>query len=234
VCIHNPIGGDRIGNGRWLGVPLRAVLERADPSAQASMLITRAVDGFTASLPLAPLRSGEWNGYVVVGLNGEPLSAQHGYPARVFVPGIYGQYTGAKWLSELELSAGPHNDYWSPRGWPHQPAQVQPQARIDVPAHRTLSGGATTIAGVAWAPPYGVNGVEVRASDGPWQTADLADELAPASWRRWMATLDLPPGAHTIQARAISRSGDVQGGRERPPFPLGASGWHTVTIRVAR
>ncbi|ONI92985.1 hypothetical protein ALI22I_00695 [Saccharothrix sp. ALI-22-I] len=233
VCIHNPVGGHRVGNGRWRGVPLRAVLERADPSARATTLVTRAVDGFTASFPLEPLRTGEWTGYVVTGLNGEPLPARHGYPARVFVPGVYGQYTGAKWLAELELTAGPHTDYWSPRGWPLLPAWVQPHARIDVPATGAHAGRTVSVAGVAWAPPHGLAGVEVRADGGRWQVADLARELAPSSWRRWRAALDLAPGAHAVQARAISRSGEVQEGRERPPFPLGASGWHTITVRLS-
>ncbi|MEU0467036.1 molybdopterin-dependent oxidoreductase [Amycolatopsis sp. NPDC006131] len=232
VCIHNPVGGKRVGNGRWLGVPLRTVLERADPSARATTLVTRAVDGFTISLPVEPLRSGEWQGYVVIGLNGRPLPAQHGFPARVFVPGIYGQYTGVKWLTELSLTTAPHADYWSPRGWPHEPAWIQPQARIDVPATNAVSGREVTVAGVAWAPPQGVAGVEVRVGDGPWQKTELARELAPTSWRRWHTTLELPPGTHAVQARAVSRSGETQDGRQRPSFPAGASGWHTVTVNV--
>lgn len=153
------------------------------------------------------------------------------------MPGIYGQYTGAKWLTELELTAAPHTDYWSPRGWPHEPARVQPQARIDVPAVGAAAvakaGRTVPVAGVAWAPPHGLAGVEVRADQGSWQSADLARELGPLSWRRWQAALELAPGTHTIQARAISRSGEVQDGRERQPFPLGASGWHTVAVTVS-
>ncbi|MCV7153579.1 molybdopterin-dependent oxidoreductase [Mycolicibacterium pyrenivorans] len=233
VCVHNPVGGDRVGNGRWLGVPLQTILTRADASAHATTLVTRAVDGFTTSLPVQPLRSGDWSGYVVIGSNSGPLPARHGYPARVFVPGIYGQYTGVKWLTELELIAGPHDDYWAPRGWPHEPAWVQPQARIDVPPTGAHAGREVTVAGVAWAPPHGVAGVEVRTGQGPWRAADLARELAPSSWRRWRAALDLPPGVHTVQARTISQSGEVQEGRQRPPFPLGASGWHTVSVHVS-
>ncbi|MFM9878738.1 MAG: molybdopterin-dependent oxidoreductase [Rhodoglobus sp.] len=233
VCIHNPIGGSRVGNGRWLGVRLRTLLERSDPLQTSTTLVTRAVDGFTASLPLGPLRSGDLDAYVVIGLNGEPLTAQHGFPARVFVPGIYGQYTGAKWLEELELIAGPHSDYWSPRGWPHEPAWVQPQARIDSPTPGATVSGTITVAGVAWAPPHGLAGVEVRTENGSWQSAELARELAPSSWRRWRARLELAPGMHSIAARAISRSGQVQDSRERPPFPVGASGWHIVPVRVS-
>ena len=232
VCIHNPVGGTRVGNGRWLGVRLQELLERADPLARSTTLVTRAIDGFTTSLPLGPVRTGTWDAYVVIGLNGEPLTAEHGFPARVFVPGIYGQYSGAKWLTELELIAGPHSDYWSPRGWPHEPAWVQPQARIDAAAPETTTDRTISVAGVAWAPPHGLAGVEVRADGGSWQSAELARELAPSSWRRWRARLDLAPGTHLIAARAISRSGEVQVRRERPPFPVGASGWHTVTVRV--
>jgi DMSO/TMAO reductase YedYZ molybdopterin-dependent catalytic subunit len=237
VCILNPVGRGRVDNCRSLGVPLQTVLERENPPRSATTLVTRAVDGFTTSLPLDPLLAGEWPAYVVIGLNGERLPAEHGFPARVFVPGIYGQYTGAKWLAELELTAGPHSDYWSPRGWPHQPARVQPQARIDVSAPGTVScaasGRTVNVAGVAWAPPHGLAAVEVRAGQGSWHPADLARELGPSSWRRWQAALDLAPGTHAVQARAISRSGEVQDGRERPPFPLGASGWHTVTVTVS-
>lgn len=232
VCIHNPVGGGRVGNGRWLGVRLRTLLERVDPSASADTLVTRAVDGFTTSLPLDPVRTGTWNAYVVIGLNGEPLPAEHGFPARVFVPGIYGQYTGAKWLTELEFTSGPHTDYWTPRGWPHGPVWVQPQARIDTPRGATLPPHSASIVGVAWAPPHGVASVEVRADHGSWQQADLARELAPSSWRRWHANLDLAPGTHLIEARAISRSGEVQEGRRQRPFPVGASGWHSVTVRI--
>lgn len=234
VCIHNPVGGGRVGNGRWLGVPLAGLLERADPSARATTLVTRAVDGFTTSLPWGPVRDGGWQAYVVIGLNGEPLPARHGHPARVFVPGVYGQYSGAKWLSELELTAGPHRDYWSPRGWPQEPAWVQPQARIDVPATAARpTAGVVAVAGVAWAPPHGLLGVEVRVDGGPWRPAALAGDLGPLSWRRWRTQLELAPGAHAVQARAISRSGEVQDGRRRPSFPVGGSGWHTVDVHVA-
>lgn len=232
VCVHNRPGECRAGNGRWYGVPLAGLLKHVIPEAGATRLVTKAVDGYTISLPVEPLRSGEWPGYVVIGMNGEPLTPAHGFPARVFVPGLYGQYTGVKWLSELELTDDSHVDYWWRRGWPAGPLWVTPQARIDVTAPGRTAAGTTTIAGVAWAPPHGVEAVEVRVGEGDWRPVDLGTELAPAAWRRWRVTVELPPGEHTVQARAISRSGEVQQGRHRTPFPTGPSGFHTVTVQV--
>ncbi|WP_433663043.1 molybdopterin-dependent oxidoreductase [Nocardia sp. CA-128927] len=232
VCVHNHPGEGRAGNGRWFGVPLADLLKHAIPEVGATRLVTKAVDGYTISLPIEPLRSGEWPGYVVIGMNGEPLTPAHGFPARVFVPGLYGQYTGSKWLGELELTDDSHVDYWVRRGWPAGPLWVTPQARIDVTAPGRAAAGTTTVAGVAWAPPHGVAGVEVRVGEGDWHPADLGTELGPAAWRRWRTAVELPPGEHRVQARAISRSGEVQEGRHRAPFPTGPSGFHSVTVQV--
>ncbi|QVI24049.1 molybdopterin-dependent oxidoreductase [Nocardia tengchongensis] len=228
VCVHNTVGSGRCANARWLGVPLTALLEHAVPETGATRLVTRAVDGYTISLPLEPLRTGEWPGYLVIGMNGEPLPPEHGFPARVFVPGIYGQYSGAKWVGELELTDDSHVDYWWKRGWPAEPLWVRPQARIDVASGS--GSGKFTVAGVAWAPPHGISGVEIRIGETDWLPVELGSELAPAAWRRWRTIVDVPPGTHTIQARAISRSGEVQDAEERPPFPIGPGGLHSVTV----
>ncbi|MEV0294170.1 molybdopterin-dependent oxidoreductase [Nocardia sp. NPDC050710] len=232
VCVHNRAGQGRAGNARWFGVPLADLLEHAMPDSDATRLVTRAIDGYTISLPLRSLRSGELPGYLVIGMNGEPLAPAHGFPARVFVPGLYGQYTGVKWLAELELTDDSHVDYWVKRGWPSAPLWVEPHARIDVAAPGRACAGTTTVAGVAWAPPEGVASVEVRVGNGDWQPVDLATELAPAAWRRWRTTLELARGSHTLQARTIGKSGRVQDGANRPPFPAGPTGFHTITLEV--
>ncbi|MFD0362841.1 molybdopterin-dependent oxidoreductase [Nocardia sp. GCM10030253] len=232
VCVHNRPGERRASNARWFGVPLARLLEHTIPEAGATRLVTRAVDGYTISLPVEPLRSGEWPGYLVVGVNGEPLAPEHGFPARVFVPGLYGQYTGAKWLAELQLTDDSHADYWVRRGWPSDPIWITPQARIDVAAPGRAAAGTTTVAGVAWAPPDGVAGVEIRVDEGEWRSVDLGTELAPAAWRRWHTTIEIPAGEHSVQARATGHSGEVQDGTRRAPFPTGPTGFHTVTVRV--
>nr|WP_232541739.1 molybdopterin-dependent oxidoreductase [Nocardia bovistercoris] len=229
VCVHNRAGQRRVGNARWTGVPLADLLRHAMPESGATRLVTRAVDGYTISLPVPPLRSGELEGYLVVGMNGRPLDPAHGFPARVFVPGLYGQYTGVKWLSELQLTDDSHTDYWWRRGWTPEPIRVQPHARIDA----AVAGQAgTVVTGVAWAPPEGVAAVEVSVGQGEWRPTELAAELAPTAWRRWRTTLDLPPGKHTVRARAVANSGRVQSGDRKPPYPSGPSGFHAVTVSV--
>jgi hypothetical protein len=105
-------------------------------------------------------------------------------------------------------------------------------ARIDTPTDGDRSSSPVTVAGVAWAPTAGIERVEVSLDGHPWQPADLAAELAPSAWRRWRLIADLDPGTHRIQARAVSRTGNVQDATPRPPFPTGASGLHTTDVHV--
>jgi hypothetical protein len=195
-------------------------------------VVTRAVDGFAISLPL-PGTDGEVPaGYVAVGMNGMPLTAEHGFPARVVTPGIYGQYGGVKWLTELVVTDAARPDYWVARGWPQPPVAVRPMARIDSPAGRARCPGRVEVGGVAWAPTAGLERVEVSVDGGGWQPAELAGELSPAAWRRWRFAADLAPGTHQVCARAVSRNGLVQDATPRPPFPGGASGLHAITVQV--
>ncbi len=230
VCIHNRLGWDRLGNARWLGVPLRRVLDAAAPDPSGTVLVARAVDGWEVSMACDTVD--ELAGYVVVGMNGGPLTAAHGFPARVLFPGIYGQYTGPKWLTELRLQSQPNQDYWLPRGWARGPVRVRPLSRIDAPAHRArVSAGPVDVVGVAWAPPGGVSAVDIAVDDGPWTTAELAAELAPASWRRWRVPITLPAGVHRLRVSCVARAGSqVQDPTPRSPFPTGASGHHTITV----
>ena len=229
VCIHNRLGWNRLGNARWMGVPLRRLLAAAEPAASGSVLVTRAVDGWECSIPTRLLD--ELEGYVVVGMAGRALTAAHGFPARVFLPGVYGQYTGAKWLTELRLQAEPNRDYWLPRGWARGPVRVRPLSRIDAPGDRaSVPAGQLTAAGVAWAPPDGLSAVHVAVDDQPWTTAELAAGLSPAAWRRWRAWITLTPGRHRLRVRCVARDGVVQDATERAPFPNGTSGYHTITV----
>ena len=230
VCIHYQLGWHRVGNARWTGVPLRRLLDAVGVSEGAHTLVTRAVDDFTISLPLEVVHG--MDGYVVTGMNGGPLPAGHGFPARVFIPGIYGQYTGVKWLTELEITEGPYPDYWARRGWPREPVLVRPMSRIDAPEDGRRVVGAVTLTGVAWAPPQGILRVEVAVDDGEWRSARLADELSPAAWRRWHYSADLPTGEHRIRTRAVANDGTTQDAAPRPPFPSGVSGYHAVTVHV--
>jgi len=232
VCIHNRLGWNRIGNTRWTGVPLHRVLSTAQAEPQESFLVTRAVDGFESSMPLRLLDG--LDGYVAVGMAGRALTAAHGFPARVFIPGVYGQYTGAKWLTELRLQTKPNRDYWLPRGWARGPVRVRPLSRIDAPVDRArVPVGQTDIVGVAWAPPAGVTEVHVAVDDQPWTSAELATELAPAAWRRWRTQVTLTAGQHQLRVRCIAQDGSLQDAERRPPFPSGATGHHTSSVTAS-
>lgn len=230
VCVHNPVGGDRIGTARWLGVPVTDLMALAEPSGEADQLLAHSLDGFSSALPLtSPALD---RALVVVGMNGEPLPPKHGFPARLLSPGSYGQWGNVKWLSGLELStlaAAP--DYWHRRGWPATGA-VMAHSRIDVPRkHSVLAAGEVDVAGVAWAPPSGIAAVEVQVDDGAWREAELAAELAPTTWRQWRLRWQAGPGPHVLRVRA--RTSDVvQEDRAGPPFPAGSTGHHAVRVNV--
>jgi DMSO/TMAO reductase YedYZ molybdopterin-dependent catalytic subunit len=232
VCVHNPPGGPRIGTARWLGVEITQLLERVGVHSEADQLLTRSVDGYTAGLPL---RAGDVTrpSYLVVAMNGHPLTHKHGFPARLLTPGLWGADANTKWLVEFELTTwAAARDYWERRGWPRNPPPVLPGSRIDVPHNRAvLPQGPVTVAGVAWAPPRGVKAVEVAVDDGPWMTAALAAETNPLMWRQWMFTWNAIPGEHTLRVRALGRRG-VQSSTQRPPYPIGSTGLHHVRVDI--
>lgn len=237
ACVSNEVGGGLVGNARWQGVPLRDLLERAGVQPGATQIIGRSVDGFTAGFPVElGLREGSGPGdvgaLVAVGMNGEPLPQVHGFPARLVVPGLYGYVSATKWLSAIELTTFDEEGYWIPRGWSRE-GPIKTQARIDVPRSGTVPTGRQPVAGVAWAPSRGIERVEVRVDDGPWQEARLSDSLGVDAWRQWVWEWDATPGTHTVTARATDGTGEVQTTRVAPPAPDGASGLHSLRVVVA-
>ncbi|WP_324277677.1 molybdopterin-dependent oxidoreductase [Blastococcus brunescens] len=232
ACVSNEVGGDLVGNARWQGVPLRALLERAGLQEGATQLLGRSVDGFTAGFPVLTALDVE-EAMVAVAMNGEPLPAEHGFPARLVVPGLYGYVSATKWLSAIELTGWDVDGYWIPRGWAKE-GPIKTQARIDVPrAGGTVSAAERqVIAGVAWAPTRGIEGVEVRIDDGPWRPAELAERLDVDCWRQWYLPWDATPGRHVIAARATDGLGEVQTDERTPVAPDGASGYPVVEVEV--
>ena len=232
ACVSNEVGGDLVGNARWQGVPLRALLERAGVQDGGTQLVGRSVDGFTAGFPTVTALDLE-EAMVAVAMNGEPLPADHGFPARLVVPGLYGYVSATKWLAAIELTPWEGVDgYWIPRGWAKE-GPIKTQARIDVPARgRTVAPGRAVIAGVAWAPTRGVEGVEVRIDDGPWRAAELAERLDVDCWRQWYLPWDATPGEHVIAARATDGAGEVQTDERTPVAPDGASGYPVRRVVV--
>ena len=241
ACVSNRVGQGLVGNAYWLGVPLPTLLREAGVQAGATQVIGRAVDGFTVGFPTDVALDGR-ESMVVVGMNGEPLPAEHGFPARLIVPGLYGYVSATKWLGEIELSTlDSFDSYWVRRGWAQQ-APIKLQSRIDVPhAGATLAPGNVRVAGVAWGGLSGVSGVQVRPgerspgaqpSEGGWIDAVLSEELSDSSWRQWVVDWPATEGAFRLEVRAIDRSGMVQTAEQMEPFPDGATGHHTIAVTV--
>jgi DMSO/TMAO reductase YedYZ molybdopterin-dependent catalytic subunit len=233
VCVHNPVGGDRVGSARWRGVPLATLLAHAGVCSESNQVLTHSVTGFTAGLPLEMVREGPIP-LVVLGMNDEPLPVRNGFPARLLTPGIWGADANTKWLATIELTTWDRaSDYWDARGWPRVPGVVKPGSRIDVPADRsTLVAGSALAAGIAWAPARGVSAVEVSIDGGRWQRAELSPEIAPKLWRQWRLLWQARAGTHELRVRTLS-SGDIQQEDPAPPYPHGASGYHTIRVQVA-
>jgi hypothetical protein len=235
TCVSNQVGGDLVGNATWTGWPVRELLARAGVLPEADMVLSRSADGWTAGTPLEVLTD-DRDALVAVAMNGEPLPAEHGYPVRLVVPGLYGYVSATKWVTELKVTRfDADQGYWTPRGWSAR-GPIKTASRIDVPrAGDTLPAGEVTVAGVAWAQHRGVSAVEVRVDDGPWQRAELLAEPSVDAWRLWTwRWADPEAGDHTLTVRATDADGEVQTDVVAAPAPDGASGWHSVAVEVGR
>jgi DMSO/TMAO reductase YedYZ molybdopterin-dependent catalytic subunit len=232
ACVSNTVGGGLTGTARWLGWPVRDLLARAGVRPEADMVLSRSVDGFTAGTPLEALTDSR-DALIAVGMNGEPLPVEHGFPVRLVVPGLYGYVSATKWVSELQVTRfADEKAYWSTRGWSER-GPVKTSSRVDVPRpNADVPAGDVVVAGVAWAQHRGVEAVEVRVDGGPWQRAVLATAISADTWCQYSATLALAAGSHTVQSRAVDREGDVQSDADVAPAPDGAEGLHTVTFTV--
>jgi len=226
ACVSNDVGGHLVGNGRWRGVPLAALLAPAGVRKEAAQLVGRAVDGFTVAVPTGVALDGRV-AMVAVGLDGDVLPDVHGFPARLIVAGLYGYASATKWLTELELTpAADVDSFWVARGWDRD-GSILTATRIDVPASGAqVPAGTVVAAGVAWAPPAGVAAVEVQLDRGAWQPARLAAVASTNTWVQWSCTFaDVAPGQHLLAARATDGQGRVQTSATRPAEPSGATGY---------
>jgi DMSO/TMAO reductase YedYZ molybdopterin-dependent catalytic subunit len=231
-CVSNEVGGDLVGNARWLGVPLTTLLDRAGVRPEGAQIVGVSVDDFDAGFPTELAYDGR-TALVAVGMNGEPLPVRHGFPARLVVAGLYGYVSAVKWLSRIRLDTAEHDGYWIPRGWAKL-GPIKTQSRIDVPrGSARIDAGRTPIAGVAWAPNVGIAGVEVRVDDGPWQPCRLGGATSDDTWVQWVLDWDAAPGKHTIAVRATDKHAMTQSARSRPPAPDGAEGYHTIRVTVS-
>ncbi|MFF3886223.1 sulfite oxidase [Streptomyces sp. NPDC001914] len=237
TCVSNEVGGPYVGNARWIGVRLAELLAECGvkpPSrgGRADQLVARSVDGMTIGSPVEDIMDGR-DALLALGMNGEPLPFAHGFPVRMVVPGLYGFVSACKWIEDIELTTfDSYDPYWVKRGWARK-APIKTESRIDTPKpFARPKAGTVMVAGVAWAQHRGIDKVEVRVDDGPWQQAHLAAEDTRDTWRQWSLAWPATPGSHTLTVRATDRTGTVQTDQRTRTIPDGASGWHSVVVTV--
>jgi DMSO/TMAO reductase YedYZ molybdopterin-dependent catalytic subunit len=212
TCVSNEIGGDLAGNALWLGYPIRELLAEAKPLAGADMVLSKSHDGWTASTPLTALTDPKREAILAIGMNGEPLPIEHGFPVRMVVPGLYGYVSATKWVTSLKVTMyAKEQAYWTPLGWSPK-APIKLASRIDVPRKSTVDAGTVVVAGVAW--------------------AQHAETVGPDTWQQWKYEWPATPGTHRLTVRATDANGMLQTAAEAPPMPNGATGYHSIQVKV--
>jgi len=239
-CVSNTVGGDLIGNAWWSGVRIAPLLQEAGVDPDADAVLQTSDDGWTCGTPLAALTD-DRNAMIAIGMNGEPLPLEHGFPARMIVPGLYGYVSACKWLVDIEVTKFDEIEaYWTARGWSEQ-GPVKIASRIDVPGDGDeLAVGSARVGGMAWSQHTGIQGVEYALDGGPWlpaETGGVAQHRGGSpnedTWVQWAATVDLGEGDHELRVRAIGKDAEVQTGVEAEPVPDGATGWHSVEFSAS-
>jgi DMSO/TMAO reductase YedYZ molybdopterin-dependent catalytic subunit len=233
-CISNTVGGELMSTGNFTGVSLRDLLAMASPQATGTWVAFKARDGYAESLPMS-LIQGAPEILVAYALDGSPLPAGHGFPARILIPGHYGM-KGPKWLDSITVVDHESGGYWEQQGWDHN-AVIKTTARLDVPRDGDIVKlGTVLLAGVAFAGTRGISKVEYSTNAGrTWTEAPFKAPLSPLTWVLWQA--EWTPGAegaYDLRVRATDGTGALQTAQTAASYPSGASGYHTVRISVAK
>jgi DMSO/TMAO reductase YedYZ molybdopterin-dependent catalytic subunit len=234
TCVSNSVGGPYVGSARWLGVPLKDILDKAGVGGGADQILSTDFDGMTISTPLDLATDGR-DAMIVVGMNGKALPREHGFPVRMLIPGLYGFISATKWLTKLTLTTYAKQDaYWTERDWATD-APIKISARIDTPkALSELDAGDVVVGGVAWAQERdGIDKVQVRIDGGAWTDARLGPDGGENYWRQWFFPWKAESGSHRLAVRAVAGSGESQTAVRAEPFPNGASGLHELIVNVA-
>jgi DMSO/TMAO reductase YedYZ molybdopterin-dependent catalytic subunit len=229
-CISNGVGGGLISNSRWRGVPLAELLAAAGTRAGAAHVYASAVDGFGHGLTLA--KALEPTTLVALAMNGEDLPHRHGYPARLLVPGGYGEMS-VKWLTRIEVLDEPRKGYYERQGW--QAERVHTMSRIDRPlGRRPLRAGRTqAVNGVAFGGDRGVERVRVSVDGRSWEEAALDYRGTRLTWALWSYEwTPAQPGDYELVVRAVDGAGEEQTERREGIDPDGATGLHRIAVRV--
>jgi len=226
-----PWGIGAISTGTFTGVPLTHLLDLAGVRPETVEVRFEGADRgvprgqteeirFERSLPIDVALSGHV--LVALRMNDQPLTAEHGSPARLIVPGWYGM-ASVKWLRRIELIDHPLEAHFQTRQYRYH--QGHPDGR-DAPPVTTMrvnsmitnfATGATVapgpheIAGSAWSGDAPVVAVDLSVDAGPWEPAELLGRPQPFAWRRWrFEWAGGAIGRHTLRSRASTADGSTQ------------------------
>jgi len=241
-CVSNDTDGDLISTAKWTGVKLSNILAQAGVKSEATYVVFKATDGYSVGIPIA--KAMDPGTILAYQINGEPLPAEHGFPARMIVPGYYGMMN-CKWVTSIELVAETYQGYWQVRGWINEaeyetgsfivtPGNAQVADRFGIAAASSVPLGLVPIAGVAFAGDRGIEKVEVSTDGGnTWTLASLQDPLSGYTWVLWTADWNPPAtGNYSIAVRSTDGTGAVQTAVMAMPFPGGATGYAIVDVGV--
>jgi len=230
-CVSNEVGGSLISNTKWSGIPLRDLLAEAGGAQGADYCVFTSEDGYTEGIPVA--KAMDPGTILAFYMNGRPLPVNHGFPARVVVPGLYGMFS-AKWVNRISLVKGEYRGFWQQKGWTNS-GEVKTTAIIRVPNESSVAGPVVSLGGVAFAGVRGVSKVEVSTDGGgSWSAADLKPPLSGTSWVLWQyAWKPASAGRYKIVVRAYDGTGTVQDESSSRPFPNGASGYDSIDVDVS-
>lgn len=224
-CISNPVGGDLIGTTLWTGVPMRDVLAAAKPTSEARYAHLVSDDGFFESVELQMIKD-DPRVMLVYEWNGQPLTAAHGYPLRIYVPDVYGMKQ-PKWIRRISLVASLTPGYWVERGW-DPTADVETTSVIDMVAvdSAVMKNGRVYIpvGGIAYSGAKGISQVEVQVDGGPWTAAELRQPLSGLAWVIWRYDWPFESGSHGFSVRTYDGAGRLQVVQDRGASPGGATG----------
>ena len=240
MCISNRIGAGLMSNAVWQGVPLRDLLEASRPLPGAVEVFLYGVDGYTDTFAFD--KAMDPTTLVAFAMNGEPLPQRHGYPARVVVPGLYGE-KNVKWVTRIEVVDFDAKGFYEQQGW--GPNFVIP-TRSDIFGPRWVrrrgdffvepfpAGRMAVIRGRAFAGDRGIQRVEFSADDGEtWRNVRVDYPGTRLTWTFWSADwLPQEPGEYTLVSRAVDGTGDPEPSKTRGIVPQGATGYHRVVATV--